>query len=97
MITRVGVSIADITLSHLNTGPVLTYAKFCGPGHDDCNNVQPTITEGWFKIDEAGYNANTGQWASDQLIAQDVSWSFNLPPAENIQQGSYLIRQWVVS
>ncbi|TIC19445.1 hypothetical protein E3Q13_01215 [Wallemia mellicola] len=77
-------------------GPVLTYAKFCGPGHDDCNNVQD-IVNGWFKIDEAGYDANTGQWASDQLVAQGASWTLNLPPAENIQQGSYLIRHEIIA
>lgn len=87
-----------VFLSHTFTllkGPVLTYAKYCGNGHNDCDNVQQSITEGWFKIDEAGYDDSAGQWASDRLIAQDISWSFNLPPAESIQQGSYLIRQWV--
>ncbi|TIB42351.1 hypothetical protein E3P86_00389 [Wallemia ichthyophaga] len=78
-------------------GPVLTYAKYCGNGHNDCDNVQQSITEGWFKIDEAGYDDSAGQWASDRLIAQDISWSFNLPPAESIQQGSYLIRHEIIA
>lgn len=66
-------------------GPVMTYLANCG---GDCTTVDAT-TLSYFKIDEAGLNAD-GTWASDDLIANNNSWTVTLP--SDIVAGQYLIR-----
>ncbi|RPB17327.1 hypothetical protein P167DRAFT_531575 [Morchella conica CCBAS932] len=66
-------------------GPVMTYLANCG---GDCTTVDAT-TLNYFKIDEAGLNSD-GTWASDDLIANNNSWTVTIP--SDIVAGSYLIR-----
>ncbi|KAI5841565.1 glycosyl hydrolase family 61-domain-containing protein [Morchella snyderi] len=66
-------------------GPVMTYLANCG---GDCTTVDATTLD-YFKIDEAGLNSD-GTWASDDLIANNNSWTVTIP--SDIVAGSYLIR-----
>lgn len=63
----------------------MTYLANCG---GDCTTVDAT-TLSYFKINEAGLNAD-GTWASDDLIANNNSWTVTLP--SDIVAGQYLIR-----
>lgn len=47
----------------------------------------------FFKIDEAGYEA--GQWASDKLIANNLTWSVTIP--DSIKAGQYVLRHEIIA
>jgi hypothetical protein len=68
-------------------GPVTVYMASCGAScdtFDGSGNV-------WFKIDQAGLiNATAQYWASDYLIANDLSWTAKIP--DQIKPGQYLLR-----
>jgi Auxiliary Activity family 9 (formerly GH61) len=63
----------------------MTYMANCG---GDCTKVDPT-TLSYFKIDEAGLNSD-GTWASDDLIANNNTWTVTIP--SDIAAGQYIIR-----
>lgn len=63
----------------------MTYLANCG---GDCTTVDAT-TLSYFKIDEKGLNSD-GTWASDDLIANNNSWTVTIP--SDIVAGQYLIR-----
>ena len=48
----------------------------------------------WFKIQEAGYDPATKEWAVDKLIKQDGKWTLTIP--ECIQPGEYLMRHELI-
>ena len=66
-------------------GPAMTYMAKC-PG--SCSDADPT-TLSFFKIDEAGLNAD-GTWASDDLIANNGTYTSTIP--SDIAPGNYIIR-----
>jgi hypothetical protein len=63
----------------------------------DCATVDKTKLE-FFKIDEAGLISDEempGVWASDQLIANNNSWSVTVP--SSIAPGQYVLRHEIIS
>ncbi|KAI5210546.1 glycoside hydrolase [Aureobasidium subglaciale] len=75
-------------------GPVLTYLAKC-PG--DCSIVNPTTLD-WFKIDQGGLingNPAPGTWATDTLIANNMSWTITIP--SSLLAGSYVLRHEIIA
>jgi cellulase len=66
-------------------GPVMTYLANC---NGDCKDADATTLD-FFKIDEAGLNSD-GTWASDDVIANNNTWTATLP--SDIAAGQYLLR-----
>ena len=63
----------------------------------DCSTVDKTKLE-FFKIDEAGLISDAempGKWASDELIANNNSWSVTVPAS--IVPGQYVLRHEIIS
>lgn len=56
-------------LDHL--GPVSTYMTSC---NGDCTKFSNPSGAKWFKIDAAGYDSSEKQWASDKLIAGELTF-----------------------
>lgn len=70
-------------------GPVMDFLAACG---DDCTTVDKTKLL-FNKIDEGGlieYKDSPGYWASDELIANNNSWTVTIP--SNIAPGKYILR-----
>lgn len=65
-------------------GPIMTYLAKC---NGDCRDNDPSSLS-YFKIDEKGLE--NGQWATQELIANNNSWTVTLP--SDISAGNYLIR-----
>jgi hypothetical protein len=70
-------------------GPVLDYlakvdGEFTSATYDDLS---------FFKIDEKGLN--DGSWASDELIANNNSWTVTIP--SSIAPGSYVLRHEIIA
>ncbi|MCJ1415343.1 hypothetical protein MMC32_001675 [Xylographa parallela] len=75
-------------------GPVLDYLANC---NGDCTNVDKT-TLLFNKIDGVGLISDTttpGKWASDQLIANNNSWTVTIP--STIAPGSYVLRHEIIA
>ncbi|EXJ55612.1 murein transglycosylase [Cladophialophora yegresii CBS 114405] len=75
-------------------GPVIDYLAACG---DDCTNVDKTQLL-FNKIDEAGLNNGNpapGNWASDDLIANNNSWTVTIP--SSIAPGRYVLRHEIIA
>ncbi|KAL2106570.1 hypothetical protein VUR80DRAFT_6533 [Thermomyces stellatus] len=75
--------------SHI--GPVLTYVANCG---GDCADVDKETLQ-WVKIDEAGYDAETGQWAAIALIESGNKWATTVP--ETLAPGNYVFRHEIIA
>ncbi|TGO59932.1 hypothetical protein BOTNAR_0154g00120 [Botryotinia narcissicola] len=76
-------------------GPVIDYLAACTG--DDCTTVDKT-TLGFFKIDGVGLVDDStvpGTWASDQLIANNNSWSVTIP--ESLAPGAYVLRHEIIA
>ena len=76
-------------------GPVIDYLAPCSNG--DCTTVDKTSLK-FFKIAEAGLISDTtapGSWASDQLIANNNSWSITIPA--KIAPGPYVLRHEMIA
>ncbi|ATZ53916.1 hypothetical protein BCIN_09g06730 [Botrytis cinerea B05.10] len=76
-------------------GPVIDYLAACTGG--DCTTVDKT-TLGFFKIDGVGLIDDStvpGTWASDQLIANNNSWSVTIP--ESLAPGGYVLRHEIIA
>ncbi|TVY15519.1 Endoglucanase-4 [Lachnellula arida] len=75
-------------------GPVLDYLANCnGP----CETVDKTTLE-WFRIDAVGLIDNSltdGYWATDQLIADNNTWTVVIPPT--IAPGNYVLRHEIIA
>lgn len=70
-------------------GPVMTYLAKC---NGNCEDNDPSSLS-YFKIDEKGWE--NGKWASDELIANNNSWTVTLP--SDISSGKYIIRHELLS
>jgi lytic cellulose monooxygenase (C1-hydroxylating) len=73
-------------------GPVLDYLANCnGP----CETVDKTKLQ-FFKIGEAGLlDADKNQWAADELLANNLTWSVRLP--SDIAPGNYVLRHEIIA
>ena len=75
-------------------GPVIDYLANCnGP----CESVDKTKLE-FFKIDGVGLVSDAtvpGTWGSDQLIANNNSWTVTIP--KNIAPGNYILRHEIIA
>lgn len=90
---------ADVTFQWVrwptdHHGPVTTWMASCG---SDCSTFDATGNV-WFKIDELGLvsgTTDTGTWASDVLIANNISWTVTIP--SKLKSGAYLIRHEILA
>lgn len=78
-------------------GPVIDYLASCGD--EGCQSVDKTTLE-FFKINQRGLvNASAmapyGEWASDQLIANNNSWLVEIPTS--IKPGFYVLRTEIIA
>jgi len=75
-------------------GPVIDYLANCnGP----CETVDKTTLK-WFKIDAVGLldkSITNGYWGTDQLIANNNSWTVVIPPT--IAPGNYVLRHEIIA
>jgi cellulase len=70
-------------------GPVLTYmARMDSPD-------QKVTDLKFFKIDEGTYDPKTGNWGSDKLIAQNNSWTSQIP--SDLKAGDYVVRHELIA
>jgi lytic cellulose monooxygenase (C1-hydroxylating) len=75
-------------------GPVIDYLAPCG---EDCTSVDKTQLL-FTKIDEAGLNDGSpapGNWASDDLIANNNSWTVTIP--STVAAGKYVLRHEIIA
>ncbi|KAJ0425931.1 glycosyl hydrolase family 61-domain-containing protein [Aspergillus carlsbadensis] len=75
-------------------GPVIEYLANC---NGDCSTVDKSTLE-WFKISESGLidgSSAPGTWASDELIANNNSWSTTIPTG--IAAGNYVLRHEIIA
>lgn len=78
--------------SHM--GPILTYVANCGSGDNACSSVDKTTLE-WVKIDEAGINLDTQVWPTEDLIANNNTYSVTVP--STLASGSYVFRHEIIA
>ncbi|TVY82836.1 Endoglucanase-4, partial [Lachnellula suecica] len=75
-------------------GPIIDYLANCnGP----CETVDKTTLK-WFKIDAVGLidkSITDGLWATDQLIANNNTWTVTIPPT--IAPGNYVLRHEIIA
>ncbi|MCJ1295536.1 hypothetical protein MMC34_007099 [Xylographa carneopallida] len=75
-------------------GPVIDYLANC---NGDCTNVDKT-TLLFNKIDSVGLISDTtapGIWASDQLVANNNSWTVTIPTT--VAPGNYVLRHEIIA
>ncbi|CAL1707592.1 unnamed protein product [Somion occarium] len=72
-------------------GPVSTYMASC---NGDCTKFNPSGAK-WFKIDAAGYDSSSKQWASAKLVADGASWTSTIP--SSLAAGDYLLRHEIIA
>ncbi|KAH8698386.1 glycosyl hydrolase family 61-domain-containing protein [Talaromyces proteolyticus] len=75
-------------------GPVIDYLANC---NGNCSSVDKTALE-FFKIDQRGLINDAdvpGTWASDQLIANNNSWTVTIP--SKITPGNYVLRHEIIA
>ncbi|EEB92275.1 hypothetical protein MPER_09241 [Moniliophthora perniciosa FA553] len=81
---------ADDVIDASHKGPIITYlAKV-----NDATSLDVTGLQ-WFKIYEDGYDASSGTWAVDKLIANQGKVSFKIPDC--IPAGQYLMRHELIA
>jgi cellulase len=88
------VSLVWNTWPESHHGPVLDYLANCG---ESCETVDKTTLE-FFKIDEAGLrdgSSSPGRWASDELIANDLTWTTTIPA--DLAPGNYVLRHEIIA
>ncbi|KAH6647373.1 glycosyl hydrolase family 61-domain-containing protein [Truncatella angustata] len=78
-------------------GPVVDYLASCGD--EGCESVDKTTLE-FFKINQGGLinssaMAPYGEWASDQLIANNNSWLVEIP--SSVKPGFYVLRTEIIA
>ncbi|KAH0427514.1 glycosyl hydrolase family 61 [Colletotrichum camelliae] len=73
-------------------GPMMTYVARC-PG-DDCINVDKTALE-FVKIDEAGINFDTQEWAARAMVNNNNTWVTTVP--KSLAPRSYVFRHETIA
>jgi cellulase len=87
------ITLSQITLPYQLMANIIQLASCDG----DCTTVDKTTLE-FFKIDEVGLVTDTtspGTWATDQLIANNNSWSITIP--SSIAAGNYVLRHEIIA
>lgn len=74
-----------------HVGLVFTYVANCG---GDCEHVDIETLK-WVKIDGVGKNEETGEWSTEDLIANDAAWVTKVP--KELVAGSYVFRHEIIS
>ncbi|KAK1852010.1 glycosyl hydrolase family 61 [Colletotrichum chrysophilum] len=69
-------------------GPMMTYIARCPS--DDCTDVDKTALE-FVKIDEAGINFDTQEWAARTMVNNNNTWVTTVP--KSLAAGSYVFRR----
>lgn len=90
---------STVTLQWLSTwpashkGPVIDYLAAC---NGECTSVDKTKLS-FLKLDAQGWisGSNPGTWATDNLIANNVSWVTTIP--SNLKAGNYVIRHEIIA
>lgn len=74
-------------------GPVIDYLASC---NGDCASVDKTSLS-FAKIDEEGLISgdNPGHWASDELMANGMSWTVTIP--SSVAPGNYVLRHEILA
>ncbi|KAL4982382.1 glycosyl hydrolase family 61-domain-containing protein [Aspergillus falconensis] len=75
-------------------GPVIDYIASC---NGDCTTVDKATLE-WVKISESGLidgSSAPGTWASDNLIANNNSWTVTIP--SSLAAGGYVLRHEIIA
>lgn len=74
-------------------GPVITYLANC---NGDCTKVDKTKLQ-FVKVDAQGLETagSPGTWATDNLIANNNTWAFNLPTT--LAAGNYVARHEIIA
>ncbi|MCJ1239221.1 hypothetical protein MMC14_007215 [Varicellaria rhodocarpa] len=75
-------------------GPVIDYLANC---NGECTTVDKTVLK-FNKIDGVGLiddNSTPGTWATDQLIANNNSWTVTIP--KSIAPGNYVLRHEIIA
>lgn len=75
-------------------GPVIDYLAKCS---GECETVDKSTLE-FFKIDAGGLVDDStvpGTWASDQLIANNNSWTVKIPTS--VAPGNYVLRHEIIA
>ncbi|KAM0713507.1 hypothetical protein Q7P37_010469 [Cladosporium fusiforme] len=73
-------------------GPVIDYLAKCS---GDCTDAEKESLS-FFKLDEAGVlDASSNEWASDKLIANDNSWTVDIP--SSLAAGNYVLRHEIIA
>ncbi|KAK7995265.1 Endoglucanase-7 [Apiospora arundinis] len=72
-------------------GPVLSYIAAC---NGDCSKADPTRLQ-WVKIDAKGIDYTTQRWASEDLIANNNTWTSKIPAS--IAPGNYVFRHEIIA
>ncbi|KAF4918300.1 Endoglucanase-7 [Colletotrichum viniferum] len=75
--------------SHI--GPVLTYAAKCDGA---CTSADPATLK-WVKIDEAGIDLDTQEWAATKLIKNNNTWTSTIP--SDLAAGNYVLRHEIIA
>ncbi|KAF4880756.1 Endoglucanase-7 [Colletotrichum siamense] len=73
-------------------GPMMTYVARCPS--DDCSNVDKTALE-FVKIDEAGINFDTQEWAARAMVNNNNTWVTTVP--KSLAAGSYVFRHETIA
>ncbi|KAK1991272.1 family 61 glycosyl hydrolase [Colletotrichum falcatum] len=75
-------------------GPVMDYLAAC---NGDCSKVDKTSLQ-FFKVDAVGLldgSKAPGKWASDEMIANNNSWTLTIP--SRIADGQYVLRHETIA
>lgn len=74
-------------------GAVLTYAALC-----DGECTDPTLdktTLEWVKVDEGGFDVTSQTWATQDLEANNMSWTMTVP--SDLASGNYVFRHEIIA
>lgn len=74
-------------------GTVLTYAALCDGQCTDPSLDKSTLE--WVKVDEAGFDVASQTWATDDLIANNNSWTMTVP--SDLATGNYVFRHEIIA
>ena len=89
MLTSTGTAPADI-MDPTHLGPTIAYLKKVGDAASDSG-----VGDGWFKIQEDGFDASTSTWGTSKVINGQGRHAINIPSC--IASGQYLLRAEMIA
>jgi cellulase len=75
------------------SGPILAYMADCG-GAGRCATADKTQLR-WVKVEATGINYQSQRWASQDLIANNNTWTAHVP--KNLAPGDYVFRHEIIA